>query len=522
MVSFAVLIGILVVITVLFYRVMASFLLPLFMAALLGVIFQPLQRWALAKCGGQRYVAAGITSILVLLSVLAPAGLVITMATLQGIGLAEQVQGTDVQSQLEKLRQQFDLEIAGEQDLRLMEAGLKHWRTQQRTGQPIEIDPDAVGVLLERLSRLEAAMKDQSNGAHRVETARLQELLLQLKESKPHTLVQDEALQAAYAEFRLFKREYLGGSVTAWLKEAANPTDDQLESLLKSTTATAGSPLLALGGDTLAIVGKLLLGTIITIAALFFFFAEGATMLNAAIRLSPLEERYVRELVEEFERVCRAVVTATLLSAVVQGVLAGIGFYFAGLSSSVALLMLLTMVLAMVPFTGAATVWVPVCIYIFFVQDRMVAAILLAFYGTFVISFADNLIKPAILHGQSNLHPLLALLSVLGGIQALGPIGIIIGPMVVVFLQTLLRILQRELLSIDRTAAVAASSAASGTPPAATSAAGEPASPTPPLGAGLPTPPSPASSAPTPDNGRPPGGADVQKAHERRGKKRRR
>jgi hypothetical protein len=106
----------------------------------------------------------------------------------------------------------------------------------------------------------------------------------------------------------------------------------------------------------------------------------------------------------------------------------------------------------------------------------------------------------------------LALLSVLGGIQALGPIGIIIGPMVVVFLQTLLRILQRELLSIDRTAAVAASSAATGTPAPATAAAGEPASAT----------PAAASSAPTPDNGRPPGGADVQKAHERRGKKRRR
>ena len=60
-----------------------------------------------------------------------------------------------------------------------------------------------------------------------------------------------------------------------------------------------------------------------------------------------------------------------------------------------------------------------------------------------------NAIKPLVLHGQSKLHPLLALLSVLGGIQALGPIGIVVGPMVVVFLQTLLKILQRELSSID-------------------------------------------------------------------------
>ena len=50
-----------------------------------------------------------------------------------------------------------------------------------------------------------------------------------------------------------------------------------------------------------------------------------------------------------------------------------------------------------------------------------------------VISGIDNLIKPLVLHGQSNLHPLLALLSVLGGVTSLGPIGILVGPMVVVF-----------------------------------------------------------------------------------------
>lgn len=499
MVSFAVLIGILVVITVLFYRVMASFMLPLFMAALLGVIFQPLHRWTLGKCGERRYLSAGITSVLVLLSVLAPAALVITMATLQGIELAERVQGTDVQSELTSLRKQFDLEIPDEQDLRLTEAVLTHWRNKQRTGEPIEIAPEAVQVLIERLARMEEAMKAPGAVAMPVDTTPLRETLVKLKESEPHTLLQDEALQSAYAEFRIFKRAYLGGSVTAWLKEAANPSDEQLENLLKSTTSSAGSPLLALGGDTLAIVGKLLFGIIITVASLFFFFAEGATMLNAVIRLSPLEERYVRELVAEFERVCRAVVTATLLSAVVQGILAGIGFYFAGLTSSVALLTLLTMVLAMVPFTGAASVWVPVCLYLFFVKEQMWAAGLLAVYGTFIVSGADNLIKPIVLHGQSNLHPLLALLSVLGGIQALGPIGIIIGPMVVVFLQTLLKILQRELLSIDRTAAAAAASAVP-----------------------VPTPDGNPPTVPTPDNGQPKVQSQPPKAQEQRGKKRRR
>jgi predicted PurR-regulated permease PerM len=114
--------------------------------------------------------------------------------------------------------------------------------------------------------------------------------------------------------------------------------------------------------------------------------------------------------------------------------------------------------MALIPFVGAAAVWVPVALWLFFHEPNGVdephrlSAILLAIYGIGVISLADNVIKPFILHGQSNLHPLLALLSVLGGVQALGPIGILVGPMVVVFMQTLLNILHNEMLSIERQA----------------------------------------------------------------------
>ena len=67
------------------------------------------------------------------------------------------------------------------------------------------------------------------------------------------------------------------------------------------------------------------------------------------------------------------------------------------------------------------------------------------------------MIKPIVLHGQSKLHPLLALLSVLGGVGALGPIGIFVGPIAVAFLQAALTMLQTELgtLAEDRQAAVA-------------------------------------------------------------------
>lgn len=62
-----------------------------------------------------------------------------------------------------------------------------------------------------------------------------------------------------------------------------------------------------------------------------------------------------------------------------------------------------------------------------------------------MISTIDNVIKPWVLHDRSAMHPLAALIGVLGGVQALGPLGVFVGPMVIAFLQTLLGLLHREI-----------------------------------------------------------------------------
>jgi predicted PurR-regulated permease PerM len=449
-VSFLVLIAILVIISIIFFQVMAGFFVPLFLAALLGVVVQPIYRWILARCRGYSYVAAGITTTLVAVMILLPIGLVVTTATLEGISLIDELQLSDVRLKLDHLRRDFHLQIPYEQDIRHIEATLRNWRDRQRSGEPLAIEPAQVHNLQVRLLHMKDELEKLDNNATLLTDA--EEADTQLKAiaaSEPGSVERDDALQQADAAFRKFKRELLGGTYRAWLTELANPTDEQLDTLREKAVATS-APALALGSGTVLRAATLIFGILITLVTLFFLLAEGARMLDAIIKISPLEESHVRELATEFDRACRAIVSATLLSAIVQGLLAGIGFYFCGLRSSVALLTLLTMVLALVPFTGAATVWVPVALYLYFVQHNATAAIGLAVYGAVIISTSDNIIKPLVLHGQSKLHPLLALLSVLGGIQALGPIGIVVGPMVVVFLQTLLKIVQRELLAMDR------------------------------------------------------------------------
>jgi predicted PurR-regulated permease PerM len=193
-----------------------------------------------------------------------------------------------------------------------------------------------------------------------------------------------------------------------------------------------------------AVLLKLVIGLLVMTVSLFYFLADGRRMLEGVTRLVPLDPRYQWQLLQEFEEVSRAVVSATLLGALVQALLAGIGFAFAGLGN-VFLLTLLTFFGALVPFVGAAAVWVTASLYLLFFAENTWAAVGLAAWGLCVVSTIDNVVKPIVLHGQSKLHPLLALLSVLGGVGALGPIGIFVGPIAVAFLQAALTMLQAEL-----------------------------------------------------------------------------
>ncbi|HEV3416341.1 MAG TPA: AI-2E family transporter, partial [Pirellulales bacterium] len=186
-----------------------------------------------------------------------------------------------------------------------------------------------------------------------------------------------------------------------------------------------------------------LVNTFVTVFALYYFLADGKDLVAASTELVPLESKYQQQLIAQFVDMSRAVATATIVTALLQGVLDAIAYYFAGLEA-VILLMILTVFASFVPIVGSAIVWGSCSIWLI-VGDHAAAGIALAVFCFLVAIIADNVVKPLILHGQANLHPLLALLSVLGGVAAIGPLGIFVGPMAVSFLQTGLRMLNVEL-----------------------------------------------------------------------------
>jgi predicted PurR-regulated permease PerM len=368
-VSFIVLLAIILLVGIVFFQVMAQFIVPLFLACVLLVIFQPLHRWFLGKLPKWPRIAALLTTITIMLTVLVPT-----------IYLG--------------------------------------WN-----------------AYLECANRIEAVQQKS-------ESKRQSEPVAQAKDASENTL---------YARLSAKADEW-----AATLKEKTGLTiEKEPAELLEGAVAWVGGLLPLVAGAAI----RILVGLLIMIVALYYFLADGPAMINGLMGLSPMDRRHELELLARFAEISRSVVLATLLSAVVQGILAGIGFYFALPSGApIFLLTALTMVLAIVPFVGAAGVWVPTCAIIFLFGEQVFVvggeatdggnwqvALALAVYCAVIVSGIDNVIKPLVLHGQANLHPLLALLSILGGIQVLGPVGILIGPMLVSFLQALLSMFRREL-----------------------------------------------------------------------------
>lgn len=547
-ISFAVLLAIIVVIGALFYKVMIGFFVPVFLAVVLVVVFRPLHRWVLVKVGDREHVAAGITTMLIVLIVLIPAALVVSMAAVQGTNL---VRSTSVTLTLAKLRsnsllplefpyanevQDIQKRIDNIQDLvskqqsydalmnllnnkgalegdvsairmelttfipQLVVSTKKELVTQigktrrKSVKEPIprEKIETEISKYFEQVEKDLSTLlaKNRKESAETPESSQVELFRILYESSIALTgFSPDEAAKISHAREDLLKKglawdqqlaemEKCLGAFTpapdqnvsqvqraavelgsqwqrtrdtisggAWLralKEIANPSVEDLEKLNQSFFAYIGPRLVGFSGDLASFLLRFVIASSILLLSLYFFLYDGPGMVRTLMELSPLDDRYELELLAEFDRISRAIVLATVLSALLQGLVAGIGYYFAGMPSLI-LLTALTATCALIPFVGPAIVWVPVCVYLAIYEENFVAAGVLALWGMFVVGTVDNVVKMFVLHGQSQLHPLLALLSVLGGIQSLGPIGILVGPMVVVLLQTLLGILRTEL-----------------------------------------------------------------------------
>jgi predicted PurR-regulated permease PerM len=203
---------------------------------------------------------------------------------------------------------------------------------------------------------------------------------------------------------------------------AANPDGGSLVVKTWLATHTAGLGMLV-GG-----LGKGLIKIILVVVILFFFFRDGKRIVR---ELRHVLERFIGTNIHDYLHAAgtttRAVVYGILLTALVQGVVAGLAYWVAGLSSPV-MFGVLTMILALIPF-GTPLAWGSAGLLLL-LQGETGAAIGVWIWGAAVVSQLDNVLRPLFISSISPIPFLLVLFGVLGGLLAFGLVGLFIGPIV--------------------------------------------------------------------------------------------
>jgi predicted PurR-regulated permease PerM len=251
-----------------------------------------------------------------------------------------------------------------------------------------------------------------------------------------------EHLQSSYGELKFtglasIENVPFLGSAVRWVVEVTPFTREQLSEGAVSAARAVLAHIGSWGGTLFMGAMGTLIGFLLMLFLLFFFLRDGPTMSARLKNLIPMPKARKQELFDYLGAVTRAVVIGTLLTALLQGTLVGIGFAIVDLPSPV-VFGVIAAVVALLPIGGTALVWGPATI-ILAVQGRYGAALFILLWGALLVGLVDNFLKPLLISGRAEVPTLAAFLGVLGGLAAFGPIGMFLGPVVLALAIALLR-----------------------------------------------------------------------------------
>jgi predicted PurR-regulated permease PerM len=206
--------------------------------------------------------------------------------------------------------------------------------------------------------------------------------------------------------------------------------------ILDTLTESGRSAAAAFGG-VLSATGRVLFMGLVLLVGFFFFLTSGRDLVNWLERVVPLAPGQFRSLMVEFRKVTRAVLISTLATALVQAVVALLGFVIAGVPNALFFGMV-TFVAALIPIGAAAAVSVILAITLL-LGGRTGWGIFLLIWGLLLVGTIDNFVKPFFIRGGVELHGAVVFFSLLGGLAAFGPVGIIAGPLVIAFFVAITR-----------------------------------------------------------------------------------
>ena len=227
------------------------------------------------------------------------------------------------------------------------------------------------------------------------------------------------------------------GGAAAWLHTAWDwarvkvPMLPPEEEAIARVTAGMGDLagfLAARAGGLLKGAALFLFDLLITLGILFFLLRDSSSFAASLRRLLPFGDDQNERLLTLTRDLVSASVTATLAIAALQGIIGAVTFAILGIQSA-AVWGLIMAILSFLPLVGATLIWLPTAVWLM-LSGSLGKGIALLLVGLVVMGHVDNVVRPLVLSGRSQMNTLVLVMSLMGGLSAFGFIGIVLGPLV--------------------------------------------------------------------------------------------
>lgn len=256
----------------------------------------------------------------------------------------------------------------------------------------------------------------------------------------------DEAKKFIEVNPHFFSSTETGTTIAALVKNVSLGTVDISAVNIKAEALK----FLSSYSDTIASLVRSLLknvsGFLVSLAfisfSLYFFYIDGSYLANLLVTAIPIDQKNTKQLIHKFKDVTTNLFMGLFLVAFYQSVAAFIIFTIFKINGAL-LFSVLILFSSFIPIFGCASIWIPLGIGVLITQG-LGTGITFIVLCAFFISFMDNFLRPFFLRDRIKIHPLLIFFSILGGIQAFGFNGILLGPVVVILFFTIVDITLKD------------------------------------------------------------------------------
>lgn len=225
--------------------------------------------------------------------------------------------------------------------------------------------------------------------------------------------------------------------------EEINPRNWDIGTPLITVTRYIGQFIISHGKNFLSNIMKLLIHLLIMVVLIFYVIRDHQKILRKVKDLSPLKEDQEDRILNIIKSVAKSAILGNLATAIAQGVAGGIGFLIVGISPIFWGTMIA--ISSLIPVIGTAIVWIPTVVYLL-IAGKIKSAIFFALWSIIVVGMLDNVIRPFFMKGAGEMSTLLLFISIMGGVQHFGLLGIIYGPLILGSALVLIYIYEMEFL----------------------------------------------------------------------------